>query len=298
MKTFKIRVPATSANLGPGFDVIGVSLDLYNYIQLESNSDFEISYNKGNIPLDKNNLIYYSFSQVFKKLELEVPENIKIKVDVNIPFCRGLGSSSSAIISGVYLANLYLDNKLDDNFIIEVANEIEGHPDNIVPCLKGGLNISMLDNNKVFTKKINIKNNYKFIVSIPDFEVSTKEARKVLPSHIDLSSAIFNMSKLSFLIKAFEEGDDEILKICLNDKLHQPYRKKLIPFFDDIHKISMENNSLGCVISGSGPTILNIVNNKNSELIASLIQNYWKTNGINSYYEILSIDNDGIKELY
>jgi homoserine kinase len=298
MKKFKIRVPATSANLGPGFDIIGISLSLYNYIELELDSEFSIIYNKGNLPLDKNNLVYYSFSEAFKSLELEVPNNIKIKVEVNIPICRGLGSSSSAILGGIYLANLYLKNKLDNNFIIKLATKIEGHPDNVVPCLNGGLNISMIENEKIFTKKINIKKDYKFVLSIPEFEISTKDARKVLPKYIDFNSAVFNMSRSLFLIKAFEEGDDEILKICLNDKIHQPYRKNLIPFFDDIYKISIDNNSLGCVISGSGPTILNITDNGNYKNIANLIQNYWETKGINSYFEILSIDNEGIKQIY
>ncbi|MFN8576145.1 MAG: homoserine kinase [Candidatus Sericytochromatia bacterium] len=295
----KIQVPATTANIGSGFDILGACLNLYNYIDIEISDLYNLSYSgkeyKSSLSPDKDNLFYTSLERVYKEFGVKVPE-FNINIEVNIPLSRGVGSSSSAIVSGVYSANYFLGNKLSNSEMLRICNDIEGHPDNVAPCLLGGVIISMSEYNKVYTQKIKPKNNYKFIVVVPEFELSTKEARKVLPEKISFSDSIFNSSHLAFLIMSLINGDDELLKISLNDRLHEQYRGKLIKGFDDIKKIAVENGAIGSVLSGAGPTILAIAN-KNEENIAKEMQKKWLSFGVNSTYKILDIDKEGCRLL-
>lgn len=295
----KIQVPATTANIGSGFDILGACLNLYNYIDIDISDSYNLSYSgqeyKNSLSSDKNNLFYSSIEKVYNEFGNRIPE-FNINIDVNIPLSRGLGSSSSAIVAGVYSANHFLGNKLNNNEMLKICNDIEGHPDNVAPCLLGGIIISMSEYNKVYTQKIKPKNNYKFIVVVPEFELSTKEARKVLPEKVSFSDSIFNSSHLAFLIMSLINGDNELLKISLNDRLHEQYRGKLIKGFDDIKKVAVENGAIGSVLSGAGPTILAIANN-NEENIAKEMQKKWLDFGISSNYKILDIDNEGCRIL-
>ncbi len=291
----KIQVPATSANIGPGFDILGIALNLYNYVTIELSELYSFSYSgkeyNPSLSNNKDNLFYSSLEQTFKICGESVPE-FKINIDVNIPLSRGLGSSSSAIVSGVYSANHFLKNKLNQADILDICNQIEGHPDNVAPCLLGGLVMSMSEDKKVYTQKIDIKNKFDFIAVIPDFELSTKEARKVLPEKISYSDSIFNSSRLAFLINSFISGNNYLLSISLKDKLHEKYRGKLIKGFEEVKKSAIDSGAIGSVLSGAGPTIMTI-SNKNSELIAQNMIKTWLDFGINSRYEILEVDYQG-----
>lgn len=291
----KIQVPATTANVGPGFDILGIALNLYNYIEIDLSESYEISFSgteyKTSLSKSKNNLFYTSMAKVYEQFGLEMP-NFKINIDVNIPLSRGLGSSSSAIVSGVVSANHFLGNKLNTNDLLKICNDIEGHPDNIAPCLLGGIVISAIENDNVITQKIQNKNQFKFIAVIPDFELSTKEARKALPEHITYADSIFNSSRLSMMIMALINGDNELLSMSLNDKLHQQYRGRFIKGFDEVINIAKESGAIGAVLSGAGPTILAITD-KDENFIAQNIKNKWNDFGIKSRFEILEIDNRG-----
>lgn len=293
----KIQVPATTANLGSGFDILGVCLNLYNFIDIDISDNYNLTYSgkeyKTSLNTNTKNLFYSSIERVYKEFGLEIPD-FKINIEVNIPLSRGLGSSSSAIVSGVYSANHFLGNKLNNDDMLKICNDIEGHPDNVAPCLLGGIVISMFENNKVFTQKINNKNSYKFIVVIPDFELSTKKARKVLPEKVSFADSIFNSSHLAFLIMSLINGDNNLLKISLNDRLHEQYRGSLIKGFEEIKNTARDNGAIGSVLSGAGPTILALaVENENE--IAQKMQDKWLEFGIKSRYEILDIDNEGCK---
>lgn len=293
----KIQVPATTANLGSGFDILGVCLNLYNFIDIDISDNYNLTYSgkeyKTSLNTNTKNLFYSSIERVYKEFGLEIPD-FKINIEVNIPLSRGLGSSSSAIVSGVYSANHFLGNKLNNDDMLKICNDIEGHPDNVAPCLLGGIVISMFENNKVFNQKINNKNSYKFIVVIPDFELSTKKARKVLPEKVSFADSIFNSSHLAFLIMSLINGDNNLLKISLNDRLHEQYRGSLIKGFEEIKNTARDNGAIGSVLSGAGPTILALaVENENE--IAQKMQDKWLEFGIKSRYEILDIDNEGCK---
>lgn len=295
----KIQVPATTANVGAGFDILGIALNLYNFIDIELSDKYELTYSgkeyKSSLTDSKKNLFYSSMERVYKEFGIKTPE-FKVNIEVNIPLSRGLGSSSSAIVAGVVSANNFLKNKLNNDEILKICNDIEGHPDNIAPCLLGGIVISMIEKDKVITQKINNKNKFKFIAVIPDFELSTKKARKVLPEKITYSDSVFNSSRLAFLIMSLLNGNNDLLSISLNDKIHQQYRGKLIKGFDDILKTSLESGAIGAVLSGAGPTILAITD-KDEKNIAENMSKKWLEFGIQSRYELLDIDTIGCKIL-
>lgn len=179
-----------------------------------------------------------------------------IQVDENIPQARGLGSSAACIVGGIMGANEILGNPLDKDEILKLATQIEGHPDNVAPAIYGGLIISVMEGERIHTGKLPIKNELNLIALVPNFELSTSEARGVLPKQIDYKDGIYNVSRASILLTALVTGDNNLLKLGLQDKFHQPYRGKLIPRFDDIVAAMDEKGALGCYLSGAGPTIM------------------------------------------
>lgn len=257
-----LRVPATSANLGPGFDCIGMALNLYNYIDFEAFGDkgdlsIEISgEGAGNLRKDKTNLVYQAFAKVFKKAEQPVP-GIKLKLINNIPLARGLGSSSAAIIGGLLAANHLLTKKLSTQEILDLALEFEGHPDNIAPALLGGIVLCTANGHKgVHYQKMLPPDNLYCSILIPQYELSTKKAREILPENVPLHDAIFNVSKMGLFINAINTGNLELLKLAIDDKLHQPYRSKLIPGLAELMDQAKNSSILGIAISGAGPSII------------------------------------------
>jgi homoserine kinase len=296
-QNFKIRVPATTANLGSGFDCMGIALNLYNYFEVSISDNNKIYWFGSEktewLPRSEQNLIHQSIRKVFEYANKELIYT-DIKSEINIPVSRGLGSSSSAIIAGVFIGNQLLGNTLTNNELINIANEIEGHPDNITPCLFGGITSSIVDNKKVHINKINNNSSLKFIFLIPEFQLSTKEARKVLPSNVSFSDAVFNLSRVSFLVEGFSKNNPELIKLGLQDKLHEQYRSKLIKGFYELREKAIELGALNLVISGAGPTLLIITENNEKEIAESL-KFQWKEMGINSYYHLLNIDTEGAK---
>ena len=182
-------------------------------------------------------------------------------MDTEIPVSRGLGSSSACIVGGVYGANALLNGGLSKNELFKIAVDIEGHPDNIAPAVYGGLTASIVEEEKPYCMNYSINEKLYFCALIPDFETSTCEARKLLPQEVSFKDAVFNISRVAVLLKALEQGDFDIINVALKDKLHQKYRKTLIHEFDEVKKICVENGTSAFFISGSGPTLMNIIEN-------------------------------------
>jgi len=287
----KVTVPASTANIGPGFDTLGLALNLYNEYTFEEIDKGLIIEGCPDIFDNKNNLVYKSFMITAKKLGEKV-KGLKISMNTHIPISRGLGSSSACIVGGVYGANYLYNGGLSKDELFEIAVMIEGHPDNIAPCVYGGLTASIVEKNKPYTMHYNINDKLKFCALIPDFETSTKEARKLLPATINFCDAVFNISRVSFLLKALEIGDINMIGISLKDKLHQMYRATLIHECDDVSEICIVNGSSAIFISGSGPTLMNITDNdKLPELIKDSISKLkyeWEV-------KLLKIDRNGAK---
>lgn len=265
----KVTVPASTANIGPGFDTLGLALNLYNIYTFEEIENGLIIDGCSEEYNNKNNLVYKSFMRVAEEAGIKV-SGLKITMNTNIPVSRGLGSSSSCIVGGVFGANTLLKAKLSRDELFKIAVKIEGHPDNIAPAVYGGLIASMVDEGIPYYTRYKIHENIKFCALIPDFETSTEKARKLLPEDVKFEDAIFNISRISILLKALENGDFSLINKSLKDRLHQNYRKKLIAEYDEVEKICSYNNSIAFFVSGSGPTLMNIIENNN---FTKLIEN-------------------------
>ncbi len=254
MRKVKVKVPATSANIGPGFDSLGMALDLYNtYTIEEMDSGLYIEGCEKKYANDKN-LIYIAMQECFKKTK-HYPRGVKIKIESDIPVSRGLGSSAACIIGGILAANELSDYKLSQQEVLELATEIEGHPDNVAPALLGGMVVSVYDK-EVYYSKINIKEGLKFLALIPNFKLPTKQSRSILPKVIPHSDATFNVGRVALMVSALHNGEFDLLKVAGEDKLHQHYRGTLIDGYQEILDKGKELGAKGVFLSGAGPTIL------------------------------------------
>lgn len=294
---FKIRVPATSANLGPGFDCLGIALDLFNYISVEETEmglDIEIE-GEGSNELARNetNLTYQAMGKVFKMLNYK-PKGIKIKQTNNIPLSRGLGSSAAAIVGGLVAANKICGEPLTQDRILELATEMEGHPDNVAPALLGGVIVVEKSNSKINWIKINPPRDLSVIIAVPDFTLSTKLARSVLPATVPFKDAVFNVSKVALLVSSLCTGQIDKLKYALSDTLHQPYRGSLIPGMENVFKETEAAGALGSVISGAGPTIIAFAKNNKQEIERAMKESFKKV-GVNCNTIMLSMLDTGVK---
>ncbi len=249
-----LRVPATTANMGPGFDCVGCALSLYNTVSFEKHKGILID----GCPEEfrtPDNLTIVAFKRAMEYMGLPFT-GVKATIDAAIPMSRGLGSSAALIVAGVMAANLLYDGRLQNNEIIDIATEVEGHPDNIAPAVLGGLTASFLEDGKSHNVKYDIHKKWHFVAAIPDFKLSTAKARSVLPDTVLRNDAVFNISRVAVGLKAFELGDENILKASLGDKLHQPYRKNLISEYETVEKIAKELHATAFYISGAGPTLM------------------------------------------
>ncbi|MCX7904189.1 MAG: homoserine kinase [Caloramator sp.] len=285
----KVRVPATTANIGPGFDCLGIALDLYCYIEVEEIEKGLVIEGCTDEFKSEDNLIYKSMKRIFEGAFYS-PKGIKIKVDSEIPISRGLGSSAACIVGGLLAAKELIGGAYSLDEILDIATSIEGHPDNVTPALIGGMTASVYENGRVYYNKINVSDRFKFYALIPDFKVSTEEARKVLPKVIDYKDAVFNVGRVSLLITSLMEGNDNI-KIACMDKLHEDYRSRLIKGFDVIKKKCLDLGSLAIFISGSGSTVMAVVDKDKKDFKQKLeraideVDGNWRVKEVNIDYE-------------
>lgn len=275
----KVTVPASTANIGPGFDTLGLALNLYNTYYFEETENGLVIEGCPDEYKNRDNLVYKSFMAVVNETGIDV-NGLRIIMDVKIPVSRGLGSSSACIVGGVFGANEILNANLSTEELFRIAVKIEGHPDNIAPAVYGGLVASIVDEGTPYYTRYKIHESIKFCALIPNFETSTADARKLLPREISFEDAVFNVSRVAVLLKSLENGDFDLIEKSLKDKLHQDYRKVLIDEFDEVEKICKDKNSKGFFVSGSGPTLMNIIRNFNfTKLIENdiiLLNNKWE----------------------
>lgn len=257
----KIRVPATTANLGVGFDCAGLALSLYN--------DFTFKEGKSNVQPD--NLILKSFNKLYEYIGKAAPE-VAIEVEASVPQARGLGSSATCIVGGLIGAREMSGEKFSDYEILKLATEIEGHPDNVAPAIYGGLIVSIKDKEIIY-RKFEPSKDLKFYVLIPDFELSTKKAREVLPETITLQQGVSNAARAALLPYAYERGDMEVIKTFMKDEFHEKYRAPLIPNFKTVREFAAKNN-FAAFISGAGPSILCVSMNDERKKLEALVKNF------------------------
>ena len=255
----KVKVPATSANLGSGFDVAGLALTLYNTFTFELNED---GLNIKGCPeqfCNENNLTYQAFKRAAEVCGLEY-QGVNIECSGEVPYTRGLGSSSTCIVAGIVGAFAFKDKVEERQEILELATSIEGHPDNVAPAIFGGVTVSVMEEDNVLTLNIPVKHDYRFVALIPPFTLSTEQSRAVLPQILPRKDAIKNVSHLALMVASLINGYDEGLKLGFKDRLHQPYRGDLITGFDEIMAVlEKDEQVLGAYLSGAGPTIMAVI---------------------------------------
>ena len=260
MKPVTIRVPATTANLGPGFDAFGCALQLYTDVTFEeTESGLEITGCDEEFT-GPDNLAYVSYCAVLASLSEEV-KGVKIHIDANIPICRGLGSSAALLVAGAMGANVLRGNRLSTQGLLNITNAMEGHPDNLAPAFYGGLTASMVDNGLPVTVNFPLHPDWEFLALIPDFDMPTVKARAVLPEQVSRADAIYNIAHGAMVLKALELGDEKLLRNAMQDKLHQPYRKHMIGDYEAIENLARTSGAAFC-LSGAGPTLLCITRDK------------------------------------
>ncbi|MHC6179025.1 homoserine kinase [Clostridium sp. JNZ X4-2] len=272
MAKVKVRIPATTANMGPGFDTLGMALKLYNEIEVEEiDTQTEIYNNNLKSEEDfKDNLIYKSIAETMNEQKYPY-RGFKINViKCDIPISRGLGSSSACIVGGIAAANEIMGNKMNLEDMIDLATKMEGHPDNVVPATLGGMVISLKVGEEIKYSKVTVPDKLKFVAMIPSFQVNTALSRKVLPDTYLKEDCVFNISRSAMLISALYNGEFDKLRICFGDKVHQPYRKNLIKNSDVVFKESRKLGSIGEFISGSGSTLMAVLDKNADEFMKSM----------------------------
>lgn len=298
-----VRIPATSANLGPGFDSLGLALKLYNDFQIKPSilQSIKIKGEGEGIPklLKDNNFIrifkdvYDNLTQKQESLQTPETQNFSYYLQNNIPISRGLGSSSAVIIGAIVCAYEMLGIKYTRDIIINKAIKYEKHPDNITPAVNGGFNVAMIKNNRVFYVKTKISSDIRAVVVIPNKPISTNHSRKSIPKEIPLQDVIFNLSRSSMIASIFAQKRWHLLKFVGDDKIHQDLRMGLYPVLFSVRKEAMKNGALMSVLSGSGSSFLNICYSDDAEKISNALLKKF------SDFKVLNLefDNNGISIL-
>ncbi len=306
-----VKVPATSANIGPGFDCLGLALPIYNTITIEETvlpgTGIEINMISedaademifDDIPKDENNIVYKAVEMLYNSIGQE-PSELKINIQSQIPITRGLGSSAAVIVGGLIAANKLLGSPADETALLSIATEVEGHPDNVAPAILGGFVLSSQeDDGSITYRKLNWPEEWDITVCIPDFELSTNIARSVLPEAVPMQDAVYNAKHLAMLIEAVNTKDEKLMKTALHDKLHQPYREKLVPGMKEIMEaFKHEDGVLGCVLSGAGPTLLIISHKYDLDKIKSTVREIWEPQSVKVDIRTLKVEPEGAQVL-
>ena len=263
MKRVTIRVPATTANLGPGFDAFGCALSLYTDVTFEeTEAGLEIT-GCDEEYTGPDNLAYVSYCAALATMSEEL-RGVKIHIEAQIPVCRGLGSSAALLVAGAMGANVLRGNKLSTQGLLNITNAMEGHPDTLAPAFYGGLTASMVDNGLPVCVNFPLHPDWEFLALVPDFDLPTTVARQALPTEYDRADAVYNIAHGALVLKALELGDEKLLRNAMQDRIHQPYRKKMIPDYDQIESLIRTTGAAFC-LSGAGPTLLCITRNPGLE---------------------------------
>ena len=261
MTTVEVRTPATTANLGPGYDCLGMALDIWNRLTvstLPAGSTPTVQVNgegEGELAGDTDNLTYRAMAFLYDEADTPIPP-LELVCQNGIPLSRGMGSSAAAIAGGLVAANALLDEPFSANDLLEMAATIEGHPDNVAAAVHGGLRLVVMEDNQIYTAPIRIPAELQAVLFIPENRIATVDARRVLPAEISVADAVYNMSRAALLVAAMEGNRPEYLKIATQDRLHQPYRETIFPPMKVIFAAARDAGALGVFLSGSGSAIM------------------------------------------
>ena len=291
----RVRVPATSANLGPGFDALGLALALHNEVTLEEADRVSVAVEgEGSGRLDEGakNVVARGAALAFEIAGRAFP-GVRLHCVNRIPLSRGLGSSAAAWVGGLIAANALMGEPLDQDALLAAATRAEGHPDNVAAAILGGLTVSCADGPRVTAVSLAVPREIEWVVLVPETESSTREARAVLPESVPRVDAIFNVQRVSLFLAALAAGRVELLALAMQDRLHQPYRLRLFPWMDAVAAAGREAGALGCVLSGAGPAMLAAVRRHGGESIARAMERSLRGAGIEGRTLHLPVDASG-----
>ena len=258
-----VKVPATSANMGPGFDCLGIALDIWNSVTVEvGEPGFQIyGHGENELPRDESNLVWSSIARIFHEVGRGMPD-MSLTCYNGIPTTRGLGSSSAALVAGLVAGNELCGNPFDKSDLLQMAADVEGHPDNVAPALFGGMQIAVAHGDGVVNASVPIPENLSAVLYVPDSPMPTEEARDLLGSEVPRTDAVFNIGRAALLVRAMASGDLRHLDIATEDRLHQPARQTIFFPMNNIIRAAMGAGSLGAFLSGAGSTVLALATEK------------------------------------
>lgn len=294
MNTVTVRVPATSANLGPGFDCVGLALNLFNEVTMsEIPSGLEIvatGEGADKLPLNKHNLVAQAADMLFAHIGKQ-PTGLRIEQKNGVPVGSGMGSSSTALVAGMMAANELMDGGLAKSDILQLAAMEEGHPDNVAPAVMGGLTVALIEDGKVVLHQPPIAE-FTVIIVLPEIALLTKESRAALPEKVSMQDAVFNIARVGLLIRGLETADYDLLSHTMQDKLHQPYRIPLIKGMTEAFAAVKEAGAASAVISGAGPSLLAFAPDDHKAIAQAGVDAYAQL-GISARSFILDINHSG-----
>jgi homoserine kinase len=314
-KRVKVRVPATTANLGPGFDVLALALRLYNTVEMEvgsgkSGKKLQIDImgeGKDDLPRDRRNIVYRAAKAVFDKFHF-APYTLHFKLNNRIPLARGLGSSAAARIGGLVGANRLCGDRLSREEILDLAAKIEGHADNVSAAMVGGLVACCIvsqkgkkcrnEQKRIEIVKFDPPENLSCVVCVPNFQIMTSRAREILPKTVRFEQAVFTSSRVAMLLTALTKRRYELLGMAMEDRLHQPYRKRLVKGMEGVFQEALRAGALGVSLSGAGPSILAFTASSTPSLagrVGKAMRKAFARYEIESRYLVLNIDREGVK---
>jgi homoserine kinase len=296
MREVTVSIPATSANLGPGYDSLGLALNLRHRVTFSEKAEpglhiTAVGEDADQIPRDESNMVFQAMQLVSQKIGRKLP-GLHIHQDNEIPIASGLGSSSSAVLAGMFGANDLAGSPLTREEILQMATDLEGHPDNVAPAVYGGLVLGVQGPQGLLTERIEIRP-LKVLVVLPDVTLLTERAREVLPEYVPLADAIFNSSRLGLLIRALEAADYDKLAVAMQDRLHQPYRIPLIQGMEDAMRAAQESGASGVALSGAGPSLIAFANGGHTA-IGKAAATAFRQAGIGCRQWELAVENQGV----
>jgi homoserine kinase len=297
----RVRVPASTANLGPGFDALGMALGLYNEIQVDLTGpgialEIEGEGAEKLQALGERNLVARSLTETLRRLGVHT-EGVRVRMVNRIPLSRGLGSSSAAAMGGVAAAVAFAGAKLGPEEMLDLALPFEGHPDNITPALLGGLTVSSVVEGKVRCVKLPVPEGLHAIAVIPEFHLSTAKARKALPNTVLRADAVFNVGRVALFLAAMQTGRLELLRDAAQDRLHQPHRAPLVPGMEEVLKEGERAGALACFLSGAGPTLLALTTGDGQSIGERMVACWRAHANVRARAECLAIDQEGLRVL-
>lgn len=290
-----VKIPATSANLGPGFDCLGLALSLYHTVTFSVTGTPGLTIaatgeDAHKVPANESNLVWQSARLIFDRFS-KYPSGLHIQQENEIPIGSGLGSSSTAVLAGLFGANAILGDPLTRADILQIATDLEGHPDNVAPAIYGGLVLGVKEDGGLLIEQIDMPQ-MDVVLVLPDYNLPTTEARAALPRELSLQDAIFNTSHIALLIRALETANYELLAVAMQDRFHQPHRIPLITGMADAMNAAKEAGAAAVALSGAGPSLIAFTP-ENHEQIGQAAAAVFQEHGLASRRWILSVDMQG-----